>query len=98
TTKDIAMATTPTGLRRLPATVSLTVAALAIAGGSIASAEGIATIARFFGTTGTALAVAIQADGRVIAAGSNPGTVVTDSDFAVARFNPDGTPDATFGT
>src|SRR5438067_7447789 len=43
--------------------------------------------------------VALQADGKIIAAG----TVFVDfnlgesSDFALARYNPDGTPDATFG-
>ena len=45
--------------------------------------------------------VAIQADGKIIAAGTvfvdfNPGES-SDTDFALARYNPDGTPDATFG-
>jgi len=46
--------------------------------------------------------VALQADGKIIAAGThfidfNPGEM-SDTDFALARYNPDGTPDATFGT
>jgi uncharacterized delta-60 repeat protein len=45
--------------------------------------------------------VALQADGKIIAAGTvfvdfNPGDS-SDTDFALARYNPDGTPDATFG-
>ena len=45
--------------------------------------------------------VALQADGKIIAAGTffvdfNPGES-SDTDFALARYNPDGTPDVTFG-
>ena len=45
--------------------------------------------------------VVLQADGKIIAAGTyfvdfNPGDM-SDTDFALARYNPDGTPDATFG-
>jgi uncharacterized delta-60 repeat protein len=45
--------------------------------------------------------VALQADGKIIAAGTVfvdfiPGEQ-SDTDFALARYNPDGTPDATFG-
>src|SRR6266566_6132870 len=45
--------------------------------------------------------VALQADGKIIAAGTVfvdfiPGDQ-SDTDFALARYNPDGTPDATFG-
>jgi len=45
--------------------------------------------------------VALQADGKIVAAGThfvdfNPGDM-SDTDFALARYNPDGTPDATFG-
>jgi len=45
--------------------------------------------------------VALQADGKIIAAGTvfvdfNPGES-SNTDFALARYNPDGTPDATFG-
>jgi uncharacterized delta-60 repeat protein len=45
--------------------------------------------------------VALQPDGKIIAAGTvfvdfNPGDM-SDTDFALARYNPDGTPDTTFG-
>ena len=45
--------------------------------------------------------VALQSDGKIIAAGTffvdfDPGES-SDTDFALARYNPDGTPDATFG-
>src|SRR5438552_6916960 len=45
--------------------------------------------------------VALQADGKIIAAGTvfvdfTPGES-SNTDFALARYNPDGTPDATFG-
>ena len=45
--------------------------------------------------------VALQPDGKIIAAGTvfvdfNPGES-SNTDFALARYNPDGTPDATFG-
>jgi len=45
--------------------------------------------------------VALQADGKIIAAGTvfvdfNPGES-SNTDFALARYNPDGTPDAIFG-
>lgn len=50
----------------------------------------------FFGSGDDARAIAIQADGRIVAAGG----VATGSirDFALARYNIDGTLDATFGT
>ena len=41
-------------------------------------------------------AVALQPDGKIIVAGSTTNTAVT-TDFAAARFNPDGTLDTTFG-
>jgi uncharacterized delta-60 repeat protein len=47
---------------------------------------------------GTVAAVAIQSDDRVVVAGINPGTLSTGQDIGLARFNPDGTPDATFGS
>ncbi len=48
-----------------------------------------------------AFEVALQPDGKIIAAGTvfvafDPGES-SDTDFALARYNPDGTPDATFG-
>ncbi|MGH9268318.1 MAG: FG-GAP-like repeat-containing protein, partial [Acidimicrobiales bacterium] len=43
-----------------------------------------------------AAGVVIQSDGRIVAAGdTNAGPNI---DFALARFNPDGSPDSTFGT
>lgn len=39
-------------------------------------------------------AVAVQADGRIVVVGF--ATIGTDTDFAVARYNSDGTPDTTF--
>jgi uncharacterized delta-60 repeat protein len=46
------------------------------------------------GGTDAAAAVAVLADGRVVVAGST--TAAGDSDVAVVRLNPDGTPDGTF--
>jgi uncharacterized delta-60 repeat protein len=48
-----------------------------------------------------AFALELQSDGKIIAAGTvfvafDPGES-SDTDFALARYNPDGTPDATFG-
>ena len=48
-----------------------------------------------------AFAVTLQPDGKIVAAGTvfvdfNPGES-SNTDFALARYNPDGTPDATFG-
>jgi uncharacterized delta-60 repeat protein len=49
-----------------------------------------------FGNTDAANGVAIQADGKIIAAGDTAGAAI--SDFALARYNVDGSLDATFGT
>jgi uncharacterized delta-60 repeat protein len=67
------------------------------------------TLDRTFGAGGKALtdvsgagrydaayAVAVQPDGRILAAGSSDAS--KSSDFAVVRYNEDGTPDRTFGT
>jgi uncharacterized delta-60 repeat protein len=70
---------------------------LATLAGSMAWADGIPTRVRFFDGSGTPVAVAIQSDGRVLAAGSIIRSGASDTDFAVMRFNLDGTPDATFG-
>lgn len=43
------------------------------------------------------LDVAVQEDGKILVSGSVTGSQ-TGNDFAVARYNPDGSPDATFGT
>jgi len=44
-----------------------------------------------FGGYSKASSIAIQADGKIIAAGT------ALKDFAIARFNPDGRPDSSFG-
>lgn len=48
------------------------------------------------GSGDSATALAFQADGKVVAAGTS--YTDTSSDFALARYNPDGTLDTTFGT
>jgi len=63
-------------------------------------AGGIVTTS-FPGDGSYAFALALQSDGKIIAAGTdfvdfNPGES-SNTDFALARYNPDGTPDATFG-
>ena len=46
---------------------------------------------------GIAYAVAIQPDGKIVVAGDSPRSLASDfSDFVVARFQSDGTPDASF--
>lgn len=74
---------------------------------SIARYNGDGTLDDTFGDGGYAMpifgagnnsffhAVAIQPDGRIVAVGQTPGGV-TSTDFAVVRFNADGTPDLTF--
>ncbi len=49
----------------------------------------------FPGGFGEARAVAIQPDGKIVAAGSAKGAV--DGDFLIARYNADGSPDLGFG-
>ena len=51
----------------------------------------------FSGTADAAYALAIQPDGKLVAAGTTAGAG-TANDFAVARYLPDGSLDATFGT
>ena len=43
-------------------------------------------------------AVAIQSDGKIIAAGQGGNSQTNDTDFALARYNQDGTLDGSFGT
>jgi uncharacterized delta-60 repeat protein len=51
-----------------------------------------------FGEAGNvAFALAVQADGKLVAAGVVDTTSGTESDFALARYNPDGTLDPSFG-
>src|SRR5262249_6963302 len=58
--------------------------------------DGMATVG-FGGTADNAYALALQADGKIVLAGSsNAGS--TGNDFAAARFNSNGTLDTGFGT
>ena len=52
----------------------------------------------FGGRGDAALGVAIQADGRIVVAGNSSARDVFNIDFALARYNPDGTLDPAFGT
>src|SRR5262249_1411043 len=53
----------------------------------------------FFGNYDQANGVVIQPDGKILAAGSTGHTASSSSfDFALARYNPDGSPDAAFGS
>lgn len=52
----------------------------------------------FFGQIDLANDVAIQSDGKIVVVGQCFESFATDLDFAIARYNPDGTPDFTFGT
>ena len=50
------------------------------------------------GPSGSAAnAIALQPDGKIIAAGTNSGNEVTPQSWVVARFNPDGSLDPSFG-
>jgi uncharacterized delta-60 repeat protein len=56
-------------------------------------------ITDFFGNQDVASGLAIQSDGKVVAAGyARHGTDSSTSDFALARYNQDGTLDQSFGT
>jgi uncharacterized delta-60 repeat protein len=59
------------------------------------SADGKVTLS-FGEGSGGANAVALQADGRIVAAGEASGA--TSNDFALARLNPNGSLDTTFGS
>ena len=51
------------------------------------------------GFEGSAYDVAIQPDGKIVVVGETRSEMENDpSDFVVARFNPNGSPDLTFGT
>jgi uncharacterized delta-60 repeat protein len=51
----------------------------------------------FNGKTDRAVAVMVQSDGRIVAAGNAVNATNTDQDFALVRYLPDGTLDAAFG-
>lgn len=56
-------------------------------------------VTSFGNSTDRIYAIAIQGDGRIVVAGeSDRGTTTTGIDFALARYNPDGSLDAGFGT
>ncbi|NVB85604.1 MAG: hypothetical protein HOV81_44985 [Kofleriaceae bacterium] len=68
--------------------------------GSVDSTFGAnGTASAMFGLdTDTAYAVVLQPDGKIVVGGdSNRGSSSTGVDFALARFNPDGSLDSTFG-
>jgi uncharacterized delta-60 repeat protein len=56
--------------------------------------QGGKVVTDFAGTIDGGLAAALQRDGRIVVAGAS---VNTGTDFALARYNPDGSLDATFG-
>lgn len=59
---------------------------------------GDGTVATTFGVGARANAVVVQPDGKIVAAGhANPTLGEVDADFALARYNADGTLDTTFG-
>ena len=60
---------------------------------------GDGTVSTTFGVGARANAVVVQPDGKVVAAGhANPTQGSTDADFALARYNADGSLDASFGS
>jgi uncharacterized delta-60 repeat protein len=83
--------------------VCAAVVILATAGGAVAGAKSAGALDPTFGGDGTVMSslthgaasdVAIQGDGKIVAVGTTFGS---DGDFEVARYNTDGTLDATFG-
>jgi uncharacterized delta-60 repeat protein len=59
--------------------------------------EGGKVATDFFGNDDTVAALAIQTDGKIVAVG-RAYHIRIGSDFAIARYNPDGSPDSTFGS
>ena len=85
----------PQRLRRAPALEALEGRTLMAAGFLDPSFDGDGRVVRTGAGAGTATAVVVQSDGKIVIAGSvdAPG----GSDFFVARYNTDGSPDTTFG-
>jgi uncharacterized delta-60 repeat protein len=52
----------------------------------------------FFESLNTATGVELQADGKIVVAGESGDDIAFNFDFAVARFNPDGTLDTSFSS
>ncbi len=59
--------------------------------------SGGVVITDFSGFGDVASAVVIQGDGHIVAAGSTEPSILSNGDFALARYNADGSLDATFG-
>jgi uncharacterized delta-60 repeat protein len=51
----------------------------------------------FGGTMDAAAGVVLQPDGKIVVVGTTFGISIMNRDFALARYNPDGSPDAAFG-
>jgi len=60
------------------------------------SDDGKATVSFSGATSMTAHAVAVQSDGKIVVVGSKPTGITSELDFAVVRFDPDGSRDLTF--
>jgi uncharacterized delta-60 repeat protein len=58
--------------------------------------DGDGRVVTDFGADDGANGVAVQADGTIVAAGQSSAGVLADLDFALARYNPDGSLDPTF--
>jgi uncharacterized delta-60 repeat protein len=71
---------------------------MTIGGASLAYSEPQKRTAPFFDGAATPSAVAIQPDGRIVAVGGIVRAGAADTDFAIMRFLPDGSPDPGFGT
>src|SRR5690349_6759364 len=91
-------------MRRLLAAAALAILLLLLGGGeALAGAGGLDTSFSFDGKVVTSLVadddrasgVAVQPDGKIVAAGVAFNG--SDNDFALARYNPDGSLDAGFG-
>ncbi|HJO81194.1 MAG TPA: delta-60 repeat domain-containing protein [SAR202 cluster bacterium] len=78
----------------LPALLLLTASPVAGSpGGDLDQTFGVGgLVTTDFGGADRGAAVAVQIDGKIVAAGTS------DNDFAVVRYNVDGNPDLTFGT
>jgi uncharacterized delta-60 repeat protein len=76
---------------------SVTLAVKALPSGMFDSGFGTNGLVQtsFTGTAGSARAVAVQANGKLVVVGSTQ-NVATDSDFALARYNTDGSLDLSF--
>jgi uncharacterized delta-60 repeat protein len=60
--------------------------------------DGDGKVVTDFGGWESAMGVAVQADGKIVAAGGTYDSVANTSDFALARYNADGSLDSAFGS